>query len=324
MVTDLTLYLTYGARAGDFDNDLTKTLLQSIYDVSSVRGSTTAYRQYVPWLRWRKVKASIVINAVAKRQVCIDKLYNQYLDKVANGEKPQCIVSSLSADKLTLDEIHGTCISLLQAAPDTIATGFYQCVAWLCTKDNQWVQKEALEAILTAYNGDRDLAWKMAFREEKVALITSLYKETLRFFTPSPYAGRRVSQEISYNCITIPKGVQVMMNMQAINHDEEHYGPTAAEFNPKRFIDDTSPLPHLGYGTGARMCPAYQISNRIMYAMLVRMVLAFEMGQVEGGRVPSIDMVDYSDSYGLVSHPREFDCKFVARDEGWLRKVLSE
>ena len=174
MVIDLTLYLTYGARAGDFDNELTNTLLQSIADVASVRGSTTSYRQYVPLLRWRKVKMSKVIDAVARRQVCIDKLYNQYLEKVDNGESPKCIVSSLSADKLTLDEIHGTCVSLLQAAPDTVASGVYQCCAWLCVPENQSFQKEALAAILEAYGGDRDMAWKMAFREEKVPLIVSL------------------------------------------------------------------------------------------------------------------------------------------------------
>lgn len=326
MVIDLTLYITYGARVGDFDDELTTQLLQAIADVSSVRGSTSTYRQYVSLLRLRPLKISKVIDGVARRKKCIDVLYGQYLQKVADGEGPRCIVSSLSADKLTLEEIHGTCTSLLQAAPNTIASGIYQCLAWLCVPENQPFQKEAVAAILAAYDGDRNKAWEMAFREEKVPLIVSLYKETLRFWAFSPYAGRRLNQTIDklYGT-TFPKGLEMMLNIQAVNHDEDHYGADAKKFVPGRFIDDPTPLPHLSYGTGGRICPAYQISNRIIYAMLVRMLLAFEVKQADGPgmRLPSTDMIDFSDGYGLMAQPRRYDCVFVARDSDWLEKIQS-
>lgn len=150
------------------------------------------------------------------------------------------------------------------------------------------------------------------------------YKETLRFYATAPFGGRRASSDIEIYGTKIPKGIEIMLNIQAVNHDTEHYGPSATEFNPRRFINDTTPLPHLSYGTGARICPAYQISNRIIYAMLVRMLLAFEMKQVEGTRLPSTDMINFSDGYGLVAHPRRYDCAYVARDAAWLRKVLAE
>ena len=78
----------------------------------------------------------------------------------------------------------------------------------------------------------------------------------------------------------------------------------------------------MSYGVGARICPAYQISNRIIYAMLTRLLLAFEMRQVEGTRMPNTDMVDFSDAYGLVAFPRGYDCSFTARDKGWLKEKL--
>jgi phenylacetate 2-hydroxylase len=116
---DLTLNLTYGARAGDFDDALTNSLLNSLYAITSVRGSTADYTHFVPLLRILPERSSNVMEAVKERQRCIDIFYGQYLRKVADGETPTCIVSSLGADKLTLEEIHGTCMSLLQAAPDT-------------------------------------------------------------------------------------------------------------------------------------------------------------------------------------------------------------
>ncbi|RDW85998.1 hypothetical protein BP5796_04323 [Coleophoma crateriformis] len=321
VIVDLALNLTYGARPGDFDDEFTKNLLDSLYAITEVRASTTAFRHYVPLLRLLPEGISKTMAAEKIRQKHIDKLYNQYLEKVAAGETPKCIVSSLGSDKLTLEEIHGTCISLLQAAPDTITSGVYQCCAWLCSEEGQPFQAEAYDAILQAYNGDIELAWNRAFEEENVPLIVSLYKETLRFFATSPFNNRRASKPINIYDTVIPKGMMVILNTQAVNHDPDYY-PEATTFNPRRFLDNNAPIPHLSYGVGSRICPAYQISNRIMSAMLIRLILAFQMKQVEGTRLPSIDMIDFSDAYGLVALPRAYDCSFVARDETWLKTKL--
>lgn len=311
-------------RVGEFDDEFTNGLLDSIYTISSVRASTASYKSFVPLLRIFPEKTSTTMKAVKDRTKRIDTLYETYLQKVEKGEADlKCIVSSLGKDKLTLEEIHGTCVSLLQAAPDTVATGIYQCIAWLCSPEGQPFQKEAVDAILEAYNGDRDEAWRMAFREEKVPLIVSLYKETLRFWTTTPWNIRRTNNDIKFQGTTIPKGMAVILDNQAVNHDVNFYGADAHTFNPRRFVDNDSPLPHLTYGTGVRICPAYQISNRIMSAMLVKLLLAFDMRQVEGTRVPSTSMLDFSDSYGLVSFARTYDCSFTARDETWLKGIIA-
>lgn len=164
----------------------------------------------------------------------------------------------------------------------------------------------------------------MAFREEKVPLIVSLYKETLRFFATAPFSGRRASKDIEVLGTKIPKGVAVIMNIQALNHDKTHYGDDAHSFNPRRFMENSGPSPHMSYGVGARICPAYQISNWIIYAMLTRLLLAFDIKQVEGTRLPNTDMIDFSDAYGLVAFPRGYDCSFTARDEKWLKQKLAE
>jgi len=89
-----------------------------------------------------------------------------------------------------MDEIHGTCMSLLEAAPDTVSSSVYQCIAWLCVPENLPFQKEVLEAILEAYGGDRDLAWSTSFQQENVPLVVSLYKETHRFFSTAAFNHR--------------------------------------------------------------------------------------------------------------------------------------
>lgn len=131
----------------------------------------------------------------------------------------------------------------------------------------------------------------MAFREEKVPLITSLYKETLRYYTPTSIAvPRRTTEDIPYLGTVFPKGITMIMNAHQANHDIEWYGNDAGTFNPERFLGNHIPLPHLSYGAGSRICPAVGISNRIMSALIVRLVLAFEMKEVEGMRKPHIDL----------------------------------
>ncbi|QDS76443.1 hypothetical protein FKW77_004518 [Venturia effusa] len=324
VVFDLCLSLTYGARFGEVDDELMISFIKSINAISAVRSSTKTYRHFVPLLRVIPEGTSATVAAERTRQKHMDILYNSYKDRVANGEVVDCIVSSLGEDKLTFEEVHGTCISLLQAAPDTVASGIYQCVAWLSSPEGQKTQQAAHQAILQAYDGDKTLAWKMAFREDKVPLITSLNKETLRYFTVTPYATpRRTVQDIQYKNTLIPKGVTMIMNAQEANHDTEHYGPDAWSFNPYRFIGNTNPLPHLTFGAGSRICPAMAISNRLITAILTRLILAFDMKETDGEKKPSIGAIDFSDVFDeLVAHPKFFDCNFVARDEVWLKEIV--
>lgn len=326
IVFDLCLSLTYGARFGEVDDGFTLSFIKSINEVSAVRSSTKQYRHFVPLLRLIPEPTSRVIAAEKVRRKHRDELYNQFKDRVDRGETVDCIVSELGEDRLTVDEIHGVCISLLQAAPDTVASGVYQAIAWLSSPEGKPTQKKALEAILEAYDGDRDAAWRNAFREDKVPLISSLNKETLRFYTFAPYATpRRAVKDVTLsNGATIPKGTTLIMNAQEVNHDETHFGSDAWTFKPDRFIDSDPGLPHVGFGAGSRICPAVAISNRIICAMLTRLILAFEMEEARSPeRRPDLSAIDFSDVYDqLVAHPKFFDCQFKVRDAAWLEGVL--
>ncbi|EXJ80691.1 hypothetical protein A1O3_06975 [Capronia epimyces CBS 606.96] len=330
IVFDLVLSLTYGARFGKVDDDFTLGLIKSINAISSFRSSTKKYRFFVPLLRLLPDPTSQIVAAERARARYRDILYNQYKDRIARGETVDCIVTSLTEDKLTEEEIHGTCLGLLQAAPDTVASGLYQAIAWLSSPEGRPTQERALTAILDAYGGDRTKAWKNAFREEKVPLISSINKETLRFFTVTPYATpRRTTEDVTLpNGVVLPKGITLVMNAQEANHEEAHYGADAWTYKPDRFITNEAGggLPHLTFGAGSRICPAVAISNRIICALLTRLVLAFEMdGSEDEARRPNVDALDFSNVYdSLVAHPRFYDCRFKARDPDWLENELAD
>ncbi|KFA62646.1 hypothetical protein S40285_08027 [Stachybotrys chlorohalonatus IBT 40285] len=330
IVFDLGLSLTYGARFGEVDDEFMLNFIKSINAVSAVRSSTKAFRHFVPILRLIPEPTSQTIKAERVRRKHRDALYNRYKDRVARGETVDCIVAALNEDKLTEEEVHGTCISLLQAAPDTVASGVYQAVAWLSSPDGRSTQEAALQAILDAYDGDRDKAWRNAFREEKVPLISSLNKETLRFFTFAPYATpRRTVKDVTLpNGTVVPRGATFIMNAQEVNHDVAHFGPDAWTFKPDRFLttNTAAGLPHVAFGAGSRICPAVAISNRIICALLTRLILAFDMEETdEVARRPNVGAIEFSDVHdALVAHPKFYDCKFKARDAAWLEGVLKE
>lgn len=282
----------------------------------------------MPLLRIIPEPTSKTVAAERIRRKHRDVLYNSYKERVARGETVDCIVSSLSEDGLTEDEIHGTCISLLQAAPDTVASGVYQAIAWLSSPEGQSTQSRALTAILEAYGGDYDKAWINAFREERVPLITSICMEALRFFTFTPYATPRRSTKdiVMPNGAVVPKGTTFIMNAQEVNHDESHFGPDAWSFQPDRFISPKPGLSHVAFGAGSRICPAVAISNRIIRAIVIRLILAFEMkASKEPGRQPVNDAIKFSHVVDeLVAHPRFYDCHFKARNPAWLDKIAAE
>ena len=328
IVFDLGLSLTYGSRFGEVDDEFVINFIKSINSVSAVRSSTKTYRHFVPLLRLMPEATSQTIQAERVRRKHRDILFRRYKDRVASGETVDCIVAALDADKLTEEEVHGTCISLLQAAPDTVASGVYQAVAWLSSPEGKAVQAEAYKAILDAYDGDRTKAWKMAFREESVPLITSINKETLRFYTFAPYATPRKSvQPVTLpNGAVIPTGTTFIMNAQEVNHDTAHFGADAWSYDPYRFMDSKPGLSHVAFGAGSRICPAVAISNRIICAVLTRLILAFEIDETTvAGRRPNVDALDFSDVYDeLVAHPRFYDAHFKTRDEAWLKSVMAE
>lgn len=304
------------------------SFIRSINAISAVRSSTKTYRHFVPMLRLIPEPTSQTIAAEAVRRKHRDELYDRYKARVAGGEKVDCIVAALHEDRLTEEEVHGTCLSLLQAAPDTVASGVYQTLAWLSSSDGQETQQKALDAILDAYDGDRTRAWNNAFREERVPLISSLNKETLRYFTLTPYATpRRTTKDVVMPDGTVlPKGITLIMNAQEINHDSDHFGSDAWTYNPERFINSEAGLPHVAFGAGSRICPAVAISNRIICALLTRLILAFEMeGSKNPDRAPSVHPIHFSDVHDqLVAHPKFYDCHFKVRDPVWLRSVLQE
>lgn len=234
---------------------------------------------------------------------------------------------------------------MLQGGTESIPSHLTAGMGGLLSEDGTRMQEKAFAAIVEQYpNGD---APEHAFTEEKVPYIAALYKEILRNYVVLPFSlPHEANEDVRLNSgVVIPKGTTLYMNSEAGNHgkptrsavqicqtdkytDQAIFGPTADEFDPERWLKDPSldeigTVPYCSYGIGSRICPAWQISNRILYGLLLRMVLAFKL-EVDPTDLPPTSYKTFGNTPDLVlNSPKPFKVKFTPRNTETLRKEVA-
>jgi 3-hydroxyphenylacetate 6-hydroxylase len=122
----------------------------------------------------------------------------------------------------------------------------------------------------------------------------------------------------------IPSGSTVFLNAWACNMDPEVY-QNPHTFAPERFLANPE-LPIFTYGVGTRMCAGYVLGNRELYIVFLRLISSFQILPDQMGEKLDYDPVGgVFDPTSLVSYPKRFGSRFVARDdkklEQWLAKA---
>lgn len=217
---------------------------------------------------------------------------------------------------------------MVSAGLDTVPSNLVMCLAYLSSPQGQEIQKRALEEINAVYpNQD---SWSKCLQEEKVAYITALVKETLRFWTVIPICLPRQSiKDISWKNAVIPAGTTFYMNAYAADYDETHFDQPL-EFNPDRYLEDESSsvsgTPHYGYGAGSRMCVGSHLANRELYTAFLRIITAFEIvpPKLESDRPVLDPMGANAVPTGLTLDPKPFKVGIKVRDQALVDKWIWE
>lgn len=236
---------------------------------------------------------------------------------------------------------------------ETVFTTAIAGIAYLSSPEGQLVQEKARQDIIQHY-GSVEAAFEQAVTEEKSPYVAALVRETLRFYPPLhilPF--RQTYQDFDHNGARIPKGVMVLCNVQAVNHgrflsldllsslraitqffpnsmtDPATYGPDAHIFRPERWTEPNlstkvPPPYHFSYGAGSRMCTAVNFSNRILYAVFLRLIVSFRVRQSETAP-PNLHYVDYNaDTTAQSACPKEFTAYFELRDRATFDACMAQ
>ncbi|KAF2098444.1 cytochrome P450 [Rhizodiscina lignyota] len=320
--------ITFDKSFDDANDPWLREYIDNACLITKVRGASNTYSDFVPILRLHPKYRRMGVQgrmASQKRSKMLDEVVQGLKLRLSNGEEPNCIAASIMKEDShlsTWDAIKAS-TSMLQGSTETVPSHLCAGLGGMIQGDGPGFQEKAYADILKHFpNGD---AAEHAFTEESCPYIVALYKEVLRNYAILPFSlPRAAAEEVHLKSgITIPKGTALYMNSEAANHDESTYGPTAHLFDPERWLTDSElnglGTPHCAYGVGARVCPAWNIANRILYGLLFRMVLAFQL-QADPEDPPPESYEDFGCTPDMVlNSPRPFKVRFVPRDEAKLR-----
>lgn len=172
-------------------------------------------------------------------------------------------------------------MSLVSGGFETLSTTGLAGLGYLSSPQGQEIQARAFKDIMKVYSSPEQ-AWSDCLQEERVPYIVALVREMLRYYAAIQLLPpRQTCKEFEWNGVKIPPKVAVYQNAQAINHDQTAYGSDAEEFRPERWLDENAAFKvgapyHYSFGAGSRMCTAVALSNRILYALFLRLILHFE------------------------------------------------
>ncbi|KAF2096007.1 cytochrome P450 [Rhizodiscina lignyota] len=324
-ITDLTMSLNYGARLPP-EEDLFQEIIDIEDGLSRIKTPLGSNQDYVPILRYLPGNN---LSARAKeinrrRLVYLHRFKREMEERIEKQVDKPCIQGNCIKDPETkLDEIDlmSISMSMVSGGLDTMVNTIAWAIGTLALRQD--IQDKAYNAICDVYGPN---SWGPIGDENSVPYISALVKESLRTFTVLRLSlPRRAWKDIQYGEIFIPKGTTIFLNAWGCNRDESVYGPDVNEFRPERFAEDPD-LPHAAYGFGTRMCAGFNLANRQLYILLLRLIWAFK---IDLSKDPSEKyqqlrpLEDVSEPFHLAAIPPDYKVRLVPRNEEALRNMLA-
>ncbi|KAL4945820.1 hypothetical protein BDV06DRAFT_229721 [Aspergillus oleicola] len=335
LALNLTLMWCYGTRIGSVEDPLLHEILRIAHSVSSFRSTNNNIQDYVPLYRYLPAneRTKLAMKDRSTRDLWLNELYQKVVDAVAANEEATCISAGLLKEaktelertKLTETEIKSINVSFVSGGFETLATSGLACLAFLSTEEGQEIQEKAYADIIT-HHGSVENAWDECLLAEKSPYVVALVREGLRYYSPLPLLNpRQTTKSFIWRNVSIPSGISIHMNAQSINHDKAAYGPDVDIFRPDRWLEVNTlkpgPIYQYSFGAGSRMCPAVAISNRVLYATYVRLLVHFKVAASEE-LPPVVDYVEFNeDTSGQSAIPKTYRVKLELRDECEAEKL---
>ncbi len=158
-----------------------------------------------------------------------------------------------AGDRLTEDEVIGTCVLLLNAGHEASVNG----------AGNGW---------LALFRHPGALAWLRA----DPARVPRAVEELLRFDTPLPLFERWVLEDAEVCGVRLPRGAELGLLFASANRDP------AAFAEPDRLDLARHPNPHLSFGAGIHFClgaPLARLELRLAFEALLRRAPALRLAE---------------------------------------------
>ncbi|CAB4387302.1 cytochrome P450 [Rhizophagus irregularis] len=178
-------------------------------------------------------------------------------------------------EKMTDEELKYQIMTFLLAGHETTSTATCWALYFLAQYPNE--QDLLREELVKAFPDKSN--FNPTFDEiNSLEYLNCVVKETLRLNSPIPATSRTNTKDEVLGGYHIPKNTIMLVAIEALHKLPEIWGPTAAEFDPKRWLDpslikNVSNLNYLPFLTGTRTCIGNKVALiefKILLSMLVR------------------------------------------------------
>lgn len=141
---------------------------------------------------------------------------------------------------------------------------------------------------------------------EACPLLISLFQETLRLQANVGSTRKVLKDTLLNNHYLLKANSLIQMPSKILHFDPTSWGPTAKDFNPRRFLRSSqTPKPPAGsfqtFGGGVSLCPGRHFATNEVIATLVMFVLQYDITPAQGETewiIPTQEKVQFSTSIG--------------------------
>ncbi|WQF77251.1 Putative cytochrome P450 [Colletotrichum destructivum] len=221
---NLMMMLCYGTRFNSVEDPMLLQILEDAKTIASFRSTNSNPQDFIPHLRYlgtnrRTVTAKQVRN---RRDSWLATMFSNVQNshnRLRPGDK-KCVAEMLLEDNhegLTKLDIKTILGGLMSGGFETIYSTVIVTLGALSTPWGQEVQNKAYEDMIGAY-GSHENAFEQCLLEEKSQYVSGLVKEALRFYPPHKILpARQVYKDFTYAGTTIPQGMLIYINNQAVS-----------------------------------------------------------------------------------------------------------
>lgn len=158
-----------------------------------------------------------------------------------------------SASAIGIEDIIEECKTFFFVGKQTSSNMLIWTIVLLAIHQD-WQHMARKQVLDVCRNNDPDIN-----TVNQLTIVDMIVKESLRLYPPIVALVRRTKKEVNLGSLSLPQGMELMIPILAIHHDQTLWGDDVDEFNPGRFsmgVEGAAkhPLAFIPFGVGPRMC----------------------------------------------------------------------
>ncbi|XP_059158374.1 cytochrome P450 2U1-like [Physella acuta] len=151
------------------------------------------------------------------------------------------------------------------------------------------------------------------YDKAKLNYLNAFIMEVQRVTTIVPYSlSHECSQDTTVGGYTIPKGTQVLPNLDFVHNDQQVWGDPG-NFRPERFLDDHADVISreelIPFSLGRRVCLGESLAKMELFLFLSALFQRFRLLPADPSNLPPLNGV-----FGVAVTPLPFDIRMVERN----------